>query len=402
MSRIQRIFAKALVGAALALSVAVPLGAAAQGMPRDVIYNFTGGAEGARPAAGLIMDTAGNFYGTASFGGSSNCPIGCGAVFKLSPLGAATALYTFNGGHDGFEPLDKLVADAAGNLYGTTKHGGAHRLGVVFKVTPGGVETVLHAFAGGSDGASPDAGLTMDTAGNFYGTTDAGGLSNLGTAFKLAPDGTLTVLHAFTGGADGSDPVGDLIMDKKGALYGSAFSDSGGPGTIFKIAAGGKFSVLYTFTGGADGAGPYGVIMDRQGALYGATTGGGGPCDCGVVFKLAPDGTQTVLHSFTGADGSSPAGSLIMDRQGNLFGVTNLGGSFGIGTVFQLSPDGTETVLHNFAGTHDSPPDGDGPDGSLILSMNKLYGVTLIGGTGTGSNCNKVGCGVVFAVRKAK
>ncbi len=402
MSRIQQVFGKALLGAALALSVAVPLRAAAGRMPTDVIYNFTGGAEGGRPEGGLIRDTAGNFYGTTSVGGSSNCPSGCGAVFKLSALGAATALYTFTGARDGLEPLDKLIADAAGNLYGTTERGGAHKLGVVFKVTPGGVETVLHSFAGGSDGANPEAGLTMDTAGNFYGTTNYGGLSNLGTVFKLAPDGTLTVLHAFTGGHhDGSQPFSaGVIMDKHGNLYGdTGFGGAGNSGVIFKIAPNGKFSVLYTFTGGADGAGPFGgLIRDKQDNLYGVTLQGGGPCKCGVVFKLAPDGTETVLHNFNndGSDGYYPQSSLIMDKQGNLFGVTGAGGSFGIGTVFQLSPDGTETILHSFAGTHDSPPDGDGPLGSLILSMNKLYGTTASGGSGQFSS------GVVFAVRKAK
>ncbi len=394
MSRIQRGFGKALIGAALALSVLVPLGAAAQAA--DIIYDFTGGADGVGPQAGLVRDTAGNFYGTAAGGGSGIS--GCGVVFKLSPLGVETTLYTFKGGSDGCEPLGKLIADAAGNLYGTTYGGGAHNEGAVFKLTPGGEETVLYSFAGGSDGANPHAGLIADAAGNFYGTTNFGGGAAVGTVFKLAPNGTETVLHAFTGGRDGSYAYEDLIMDKRGALYGTA--NGGGQyasGVIFKIAPNGKFSVLYSFTGLADGGAPLGLFRDKQGVFYGATARGGIPaCDCGVVFKLAPDGTQTVLHSFTGSDGSIPRGSLIMDKQGNLFGVTAGGGGFGDGTVFQLSPDGTETVLHSFAGS----PDGASPAASLILYMNKLYGTTTAGGTG--SACGANGCGTVFEVRKAK
>ncbi len=395
MSRFQRAFGMALLGAALALSAALPLGAAAAPRPVDIIYNFTAGADGASPGGGLIRDTAGNFYGTAAQGGNGGFLSGCGVVFKLSPLGAVTTLYAFTdgipGGRDGCDPEGKLIVDAAGNLYGTTSAGGADVQGVVFKLTPGGEETVLHFFRFAGDGSGPLAGLTMDAAGNFYGTTDFGGPSNRGTVFKVAPGGHETVLHAFTGGADGSIPTGGVIMDKHGNLYGDTLG-----GTIFKITPNGNFSVLHSFTGGADGSAPQGgLIMDKQGALYGTTTKGGGSCDCGVVFKLTPDGTETVLHTFTGrSDGADPTNSLIMDRQGVLYGVTHGGGRFHLGTVFQLSPDGTETVLHSFAGS----PDGASPKTSLILSMNKLYGTTSQGGTG---GCNG-GCGVVFEVRRAK
>ncbi len=395
MSRIQRGFGKALLGAALALSVALPLTAGERRV--DILYNFTGGADGAVPSAGLVRDAAGNFYGAAGGGGGA---CGCGVVFKLSPQGVETTLHTFAGGSGGRRPNGALVADAAGNLYGTTKLGGAHDFGVVFKLTPGGAETVLHAFAGGSDGERPRAGLAMDGAGNLYGATFAGGASDLGTVFKLAPDGTETVLHAFTGGADGTNPNGGLIVDEKGALYGATFSDQGGHGAIFKIAAGGHFSVLHSFTGGADGTRPHGgVIMDPQGNLYGTTLFGGAKgcaSGCGVVFKLAPDGALTVLHSFTGApDARSPEDSLVMDGQGNLFSATEDGGNFNRGAVFEISPDGTEAVVHSFAGS----PGGKHPQGSLLLYMNKLNGVTAAGGTAGGC---QAGCGTVFEVRKAK
>ncbi len=261
------------------------------------------------------------------------------------------------------------------------------------------METVLHSFAGGSDGDDPQSGLIADGAGNFYGTTEGGGPSDDGTVFKLAPDGTETVLHAFTGGHhDGAQPFSaGVIMDKHGNLYGdTGLGGAGDSGVIFKIAPNGKFSLLYSFTGGADGGLPFGgLVRDKQDNLYGATTKGG--AGYGVVFKLAPGGAQTVLHTFAAFDGSTPEASLIVDKQGNLFGTTEGGG----GTVFQLSPDGTHTVLHSFAGNRDRPPDGAYPKGSLLLYMNKLYGATSAGGTGFGCAL-QTGCGVVFEVRRAK
>ena len=246
-----------------------------------------------------------------------------------------TPLYSFTGGSDGGSPRGKLVADAAGNLYGTAGGGGAHGRGVVFKVTPGGVETVLYSFRGApNDGAQPASGLVMDGAGNLYGTTLSGGPVSDGTVFKLAPDGTETVLHSFTGDADGYDPTGDLVMDKSGALYGNTYSY--GPSTIFKIAPNGDYSVLHTFRfGGAGGDCVYGgVIIDSHGALYGTTTSN---CrSAPVVFKLTPNGKETVLHTFTGLDGVGSDASLIMDRQGNLFGTSNGGGRFRHGTVFRF------------------------------------------------------------------
>jgi uncharacterized repeat protein (TIGR03803 family) len=428
MLRLQHGLGRALVGAALAFSLALPLGAAAAtAHPSDVIYNFTGGKAGEAPYGSLIRDRQGNFYGTTSLGGSSNCLNGgCGVVFKLSPLGVETVLYRFTGGSDGANPFGALIRDGSKNLYGTTNYGGvsgcgavSKGCGVVFKLTPGGVETVLHAFTGGNDGEAPFSGpLVRDTAGNFYGTT-GGGATNLGTAFKLTPGGTETVLHAFTGGlngggADGSHPYGGVIIDENGNLYGIAYQSSGGQGNVFKIGSDGKFSVLHDFTGGADGGNPWGgLVRDNLGNLYGTTLFGGADLriNAGVVFKLAPDGTETVLHNFTpppyGSDGKYTHTNLIMDQQGNLYGVTFDGGDRrghgdpnGGGVVFQISPDGTETILRRFKGFRSNPPDGSLPYSSLIKYMNKVYGTTVMGGTGAG--CYYPGCGVVFEVRKAK
>jgi uncharacterized repeat protein (TIGR03803 family) len=272
-----------------------------------VLLSFTDYVTGAAPTAALIEDVAGNFYGTASGGGAFNN----GVVFKLSPRGTETVLYSFTGGADGGSPQAGLVRDAAGNLYGTTFYGGFtgseacdFGCGVVFKLSPAGTYTVLHSFAGGSDGANPFAGLTRDSAGNLYGTTQYGGVHGNGVVFKLSPAGTETVLHRFTGGADGGNAVAGLAQDGLGNLYGTtqyggaacSFSSGITCGVVFKLSScGSGFKVLHTFTGGADGGLPTaGLIQDPAGNLYGTTSGGGVKSDacfnvhCGVVFKLTP------------------------------------------------------------------------------------------------------------------
>jgi uncharacterized repeat protein (TIGR03803 family) len=325
-----------------------------------VLYSFTGGADGASPSAGLIQDAAGNLYGTTSGGGAAstcNPPSGCGVVFKLNPIsGTEKVLYRFKGA-DGAYPLAGLVRDTAGNLYGTTNGGGAHNLGVVFKLNPTGAETVLHSF-NGADGAGPYAGsLVLDAAGNLYGTTNAGGAHNQGVVFKLCPAGSETVLHSFTGGADGGGPRAGLLQDAARNLYGTTLNGgtsvngpcAGGCGVVFKLSpcdSGYDFSVVYTFPGGAEGGNPEaGLIQDPVGNLYG-TTGSLAP-GYNVVFKLSPAGTETVLYTFIGgADGGTPYAGLVRDSAGNLYGTTVDGGDTsgacgqggGCGVVFRLGP----------------------------------------------------------------
>jgi uncharacterized repeat protein (TIGR03803 family) len=266
---------------------------------------------------------------------SNNCIVGpsrlargfaavCAALIVTAAAGSAqaapkeTVLYSFKGGSDGSNPAAGLIVDSSGNLYGTTFNGGGGSgcgsdfgCGTAFKLAPDGTETVLHAFTGGSDGGLPEAGLIADGSSNLYGTAYQGGASNLGVVFKLAPDGTETVLYSFKGGGDGGVPAGTLIADSSGNLYGTTSEGGGsgcfgnGCGTVFKLAPDGTETVLHAFTGGSDGAHPnVALIADGAGNLYG-TTGGGGITlcyeGCGTVFKLAPDGTETVLHAFTGA-----------------------------------------------------------------------------------------------------
>jgi len=303
-----------------------------------LLHSFTGKDDGANPQGALLVDAAGNLYGAASLGGESTCSIkgfpagsGCGTLWKLAPDGTFTVLHTFeNPDKEGAIPQGSLNADAQGNLYGVTEISGEAKqcladtfengCGTVFKLTSSGVFSLLHTFTGGSDGGIPYGGLTADAQGNLYGSTIGGGNDKLcvgtggddgrgcGTLFKLSPEGTLTTLYTFTGGADGSSPTSRLIGDCDGNRYGTA--DFGGDvkakacaqsdgvsgcGAVFKLSASGAFSVLYTFQGSPkDGAGPIftGVVADSAGNLYGATSSGGAD-GVGTVYKLTDTGFAT-------------------------------------------------------------------------------------------------------------
>jgi uncharacterized repeat protein (TIGR03803 family) len=258
-------------------------------------------------------------------------------------------------------------------------------------------ETVLYAFTGGKDGSMPYYGLLRDASGNLYGTTYMGGAKNMGVVFVLAPDGSETVLHAFTG-KDGSGPGGDLIEDAAGTLYGTTtVGGASNQGVVFALKPGGRVRVLYSFKGGTDGGFPLGALVtDNSGNLYGTTQLGGGACKCGTVYELAPDGTETILHAFAeGQDGGYPVARLYRDKQGNLFGTTYEGGGssncgqYGCGTVFEISAGGTESILHTFVGS-----DGALPNGGLIADKNNnLYSTTFEGG---GSSACTGGCGTVY------
>ncbi len=387
----------------------------------SVLYTFTGTPDGASPEAGLALDGQGNLYGTTHYGGAANA----GAVFKLNRSGNETVLHSFcsqTNCTDGAFPAAGLVLDSQGNLYGTTGLGGANYNGLygggtVFEVSSTGTETVLYSFCSNAkctDGARP-AGLAIDAQGNLYGTTGSGGgysraCENLpcGTVFRVSRahgENKETRLYSFTGKSDGGVPGAGLLRDAKGNLYGtSTFSSGDGWGTVFRVAlAAGKWtqSTLYRISGGPD-TGPYaGLIKDAQGNLYG-TTNGDGTFDDGTVFKLDTSGNETVLHSFSGTngDGGSPRAELVLDGQGNLYGTTVAGGDsscdppYGCGTVFKLDTSGNETVLHSFSGD----ADGSFPYAGLVLDgQGNLYGTTFNGGLNTCDNgASGEGCGVVF------
>jgi uncharacterized repeat protein (TIGR03803 family) len=291
----------------------------------------------------LARDSSGNLYGTTNQGGIYDqfCLLGCGTVFKLGPSGKETVLYRFTGtGGDGVYVSQGLVRDPAGNLFGTTIQGGAQGGGVVFKVDPTGKETILYSFTGSTDGGNPYGGLVRDAKGNLYGTASSGGSSFNGNVFRVDRTGMETVLYSFAGGTDGSSPLAGLIRDSAGNLYGTTFfGGAAGFGTVFKVNPQGQETVLYSFTGAPDGYNPLlgSLVRDSAGNLYG-TTQTGGSSDFGIVFKMDTTGKETVLHSFSGRDGKIPYGTLARDKAGNLYGTTYAGGRYGGGVVFKIAP----------------------------------------------------------------
>jgi uncharacterized repeat protein (TIGR03803 family) len=303
-------------------------------------------------------------------------------VMAVTPAQAQTltVLHGF-GGPDGANSEASLIRDTQGNLYGTTYNGGTHGYGTVFMVSPSGVEKTLYSFAGGLDGANPMGSLVRDSNGNLYGTTIGGGVKGMGTVFMVTRSGKETLLHTFSG-KDGAYPCSNLIQDAQGNFYGTTeFGGLNSAGTVFKLTLSGIETVLYNFTGGADGFEPYaGLVQDAQGNLYGTTLQGGAYTD-GTVFKLTLAGIETVLYNFTGgADGFEPYGGLVQDTLGNLYGTTYSGGAYGYGTVFELFlSSGILRVFHSFTGTGG---DGAVPYAGLIRDANgNLYGTTYYGGT---------------------
>jgi len=329
----------------------------------------------------MVRDSAGNLYGTTSWGGSSNL----GIMFKLDTSRHETVLHTFTGGADGGNP-GSLALDSAGNLYGTSG-GGAAGKGVLYKSDTSGNLSVLHSFTGGADGGNPNSPVILDSAGNIYGTASAGGNTaacppgGCGVVYKMDPAGNETIIYTFVGGTgDGVGPTTGLYRDSDGTLYGTTNGGgTGNLGTVFKIDTSGKETVLYNFSPGVnEGAtGPSGVIRDKAGNLYGATPGGCLGACWGILYKLDPSGILTVLHYFTnGADGAFPNGGLIRDEAGNFYGTTYEHQ----GSVYKLDTAGNLTVLLGNAGN---------PTGGVIRDeAGNLYGSGIGGG--------KYGGGFIF------
>jgi len=393
----QRIRTKSLGSASAALVLVVVLGLglaivqSAQAQTLTVLYNFGGASDGGDPYASLIRDAAGNLYSTFGYGGGASFS---GGVYKVAPDGTETVLYSFTGGADGAFPISALVRDSAGNLYGTTTQGGSVGAGVVFKVDPSGTETVLHNFAGGTDGVDPVGGLLLDKAGNLYGTTSQGGSSNDGIVFKIDPQGKETILHTFTGSTtDGKYPTyGSLLRDAQGALYGvTEEGGSAGGGILYKLSKSGKLTILHSFTGGTtDGCNVLGSpFRDAAGNLYG-TTSSCGTNALGTVWKVSKNGTEKLLHSFAGgtSDGEYPLAGVVVDAKGNVYGTTETGGGSNFGTVYKVSKSGQFTLLHSFNGT-----DGKYVYAGLVQNAKgTLFGAAQNGGS--------IGYGTVWKITK--
>jgi uncharacterized repeat protein (TIGR03803 family) len=367
-----------------------------------LLYNFcsiTNCTDGAHPAASLIEDAAGNLYGTTGgYGATGGGDNGDGTVFKLDSTGHETVLYSFcpnNNCINGEMPLGGLMQDVVGNLYGTTAHGGASGNGTVFKVDTTGQESVIYSFWSASDptdGSYPSTGLIQDAAGNLYGTTEYGGdnPNGWGTVFKVDASGQETEIYSFCSDPDCTDgalPLGGLIQDAAGNLYGTT-EEGDSYGTVYQLApptqSGGNWTetVLYNFACSdptcPDGANPFaGLVQDAAGNLYGTTMSGGGYGSVGTVFKLSPPAqpgenwTETVLYSFCSvtscASGASPVAGLIQDVAGNLYGTASGGGAYAGGTVFKLILIQTPTLTVT-------------PSSSSITSSQALTVAVTVGG----------------------
>lgn len=382
-----------------------------------VLYTFQGGKDGYFPVTPLVRDKSGNLYGTTRFGGEYGCDsLGCGTLFKIAPDGTKSILHEFaGGGHsDGDGPAGSLILDRRGRLFGTTVGGGNagcpdfSGCGTVFELDPDGTYTVLYAFTGGSDGAQPTT-LIPSGRNSLIGAAFQGGDTECytygcGVVYELGRDGSQSVMHTFSG-PDGESPGGLTAIGNK--LYGGTGGGGDyGYGVIYWLARDGKETVLHSFNG-SDGWGPGSVVADAAGNFYGTTGEGGGGCEqfdegCGTLFKLAPDGTLTVLHDFDGqTEGGIPT-DLVRDAKGNFYGATNYGGDMscngyeGCGEIFKFAPDGSFTQLHDFVGT-----DGEAPAASLLIGPDGyLYGTTSGGGNASCKYGGVGGCGVVFEIKK--
>jgi uncharacterized repeat protein (TIGR03803 family) len=358
--------------------------------------------DGDAPFSGVVQASDGNLYGITYFGGANCPPYGCGTVFKVTPGGTLTTLYSFCSQRDcadGDSPRGQMVEAADGSFYGTTFYGGANQecylgCGTVFRVTSEGVFTRIHSFCslpGCADGNWPTSGLIQGRDGSIYGATDySGGYALGGAVFKITPGGTFTTLHTFcsqSGCVDGAAPFyAALVQTPDGDLYGTTeFGGTEDYGTIFKITAQGDFETLYSFNKADDGAYPVaGLIQATDGNLYGTTSAGGNDeCagfqdGCGTVFKMTQSGTVTILHKFDGIDGDSPYAGLVQATDGNLYGTTETGlsqaGSL-YGTVFSLSMG-----LGPFVETL---PIYGATGGNVVILGNNLTGSTAVSFNGT-------------------
>ncbi|HUE03540.1 MAG TPA: choice-of-anchor tandem repeat GloVer-containing protein [Bryobacteraceae bacterium] len=422
-----------------------------------VLYAFTGGADGGNPYAGVILDTAGNVYGTTLKGGSGNCSGGCGVVYKITPAGQQNVLYSFTGASDGASPYGGVIADEAGNLYGTTSAGGDSITpeGVVYKVSTAGRETGLHTFgktnhpgSGPTSGLVRDAagnlygngptfvyeitvsgqykalaylndcltigagdawsGVAVDGAGNVYGTTgvapsSCGGVGDApyGVVYKVEPSGTVKVLYRFPGASRPNNtstaPIvasnPGVVLDSAGNIYG-ATPYGGVSGMVYLIGASGGEKVLHNFVGALGGSGPAAVSLSSGGGFYGATEAGGA-ANAGTVYEIDSKGRETMLYSFTGGDdGGFPVGKVVKDSAGNLYGVTAQGGAANEGVVYKISAGGQYSVLHSFTGG----ADGGSPNGVVMDAGGNLYGTTFGGGAGSLTGVQE---GVIFKLDPA-
>ena len=336
----------------------------------ELLYSFGSSPSDGTNPEGVIQGTDGNFYGVTGAGGMGACNSGCGIAFKLTAAGAETVLYYWTGAADGTSPND-LIQGSDGNFYGAAAYGGVTGgscgpggCGVLFKLTPSGTESVLHAFTGGTADGGVAGYVTQGSDGNFYGNTLYGGSADKGTIFKVTPAGVETVLYSFAGGNDGAIPQTPLVQGSDGNFYGTTpFGGTFSNGVAFRVTPTGAETVLHAFTGtSSDGAAPgIALIQASDGNFYGATTAGASPScygGCGAVFKMTSAGATSALYLFASGGGGVPPNpsGLIQGSDGNFYGTTSQGGQYGFGTLFRLTPAGVATVLYTFGTNNNSPP----------------------------------------------
>ncbi|MFZ3342758.1 MAG: choice-of-anchor tandem repeat GloVer-containing protein [Terriglobales bacterium] len=368
----------------------------AQGFSYSAVHSFgSTSGDGVNPAANFAMDAQGNLYSTTAYGGA----FGYGTVYEIAVTGQEKVLYNFTGiGGDGATPQGTVLVDTSGNLYGSTEYGGDYTCsnsmgcGTVFKLDTAGTETVLYTFAGTGDGANPVGGIVMDAQHNLYGGAIAGGKGGSGVVYKVDPSGVETVVSLLGFEILDAFPFPGVFMESGGNLYltnGLA---------LFELTAGGNLIGLFS----AQTLNP-GIATDGQGNFYAAAKIGGfsrkhRPIGSGSVFKVDSHGNVTTLYEFCPAtvgsfcpDGAWPEGGVVIDSAGNLYGTTSQGGKGGNGLVFMIDPAGNETVLHNFAqGRHGL---GYRPLAPLAINgQGSLYGTTYYGGDSGGPD----GAGIAF------
>jgi uncharacterized repeat protein (TIGR03803 family) len=379
---------KALM-ATSALLTCLGFAPSAEASNAKTLYSFKNdGIDGTNPEGTLVAGTQGYLLGTTAGGG----PNASGVVFKVSAKGVETVLHAFAGaaGEDGYSPRAGLLSMGNGVFYGTTAGGGAIGYGTVFSITQAGAYSIIYSFTGNDDGSNPYGGLIKDKAGNVYGVTKYGGASGpqsagYGTIYEIAAGGGQSVLYSFTGGDDGGNPSDVLVRDKAGNLYGVATNEGQfHSGVVFELSHKGVYSVLHAFAGGTDGSDPIGgLALDSAGSTLYGTTNRGGAGGIGTIFKIVLGATPvfTTVHSFGGGgDANLPTTALVFDKAGNLYGTTGLGGALDSGSVYKLAPDGTESVVYSF-----SPVGGiqDGPAAAVLVKGSLapvLYGTTDSGG----------------------
>jgi uncharacterized repeat protein (TIGR03803 family) len=359
-----------------------------------VLHHFLSATDGSTPGGSLVQATDGNFYGTTQLGGQNSK----GTIFRITPGGTFSVLRHLSGPTDGGNPFCTLTMGDDGHLYGMTNTGGANGFGTIFRITTGGTFTTLRSFAAAADGRNPYGSLTKGSDGSFYGMTYGGGLHNAGTAFGYVPGGSFTVLRHFQPATDGGSPRGSLAFGNDGHLYG--LTQAGGlnnQGTIFRLKLSKEFNVIKHFKITTDGAFPWGSLTKgADGSFYGMTKLSGGSTN-GIIFRITTGGGFTLMKQLTSATtGGSPFGSLARGSDGNFYGMTSEGGNNLFGTIFRITPANGFTVLAHLNGaTH-----GNAPQENLVQATDgTLYGTASTGGKFNYGTIFKI-CGGVTTVLK--